>query len=1748
MSGCWGLGHGCPVLCHGSPLLAYVAVLVWCLYVSTLNECGSSGRCCRSRVYRFNSRSQSAVGGECVTWQCGLTGIRVGEARVPGPAFGRWDIWTVNATSVSTQGSKVVAWAESRAEEGCLQVGLVSEAGVTVGGAKKFTRLASDAGFMVHWGRVRQAGGWLKGGLCLVVTKGINAGRVDDGELCDAAEQGRAAIFQFGVGAGRMVCIIGVYAHASDPMEREALIATVFATAESMRQRYSAVLVMGDLNTGNSPHVALALARGWRDVGAPGPTTQAGSRIDHIIGCATAGFAWQASESVDLRVPVHLAVRAQFDWEVAKQQVRRVVKPRAYILNGEERKLCEVSGALGEVIWAGVSASEAEWNEALDGGPEVAYRLLMNNFEAWLTEVTGKGGRAFEGRGVPHSDLIVWMMGKYKPAGTQCAELRLEKARRRLSELHTKQTRLGWVTWEMAEMWRKTLPQVRRVMSDNGWVPTASVPAPFVVGQVVQAIQEEIVGAQRKDVRDRAKMWDKIVEEEKRGLYKWLSADQMPVRGIVVEKQDGTMTGNVSEAHQLIFEAWGKYLQRYLPGRGEVPPDFVDFYLEYGVYVTKANHQADWGRITVEKVDEGISRMKDGSQSGVDGCTVAEFKAMPIRTRSRVADILNIVEGTGQWPDATIRALISMLDKGAGRKPLKLRPISVTALLYRLWAGIRSREWAEWLETLDLPEGIFGGRKGRSAIVMGWIEAAEIEIARMRSKAVAAGTLDLEKCYDSVPRKLAIELARFMGVPEGVLCAISGFYSQLLLQFRLETTVGNRFSGDGGGLLQGCALSSLLLMGLMATWARYIEHKTECRPSVYIDDARVRVVDHTHGKAAVRRVVDTLRRAYGLSREFFETMLKMKMHIGKSEAVLWDKRYAKWGRGMLRAAGVSVCKRAAAVGTSVQVTGRDDHSNDKKIQARQTEAIRRAGRVAMMPGNKKRKARAIGTAVISKVWGTSVTGMRKEAKRKLRGAILKAVWERPTKSRKNQRLMRSANLVMTLVVKGHRQDPEQHDVYAAFKDMIQVLREVPERGWGVLARGWAASCGRTKKTCIGPVTRLRSAVAELGWSWPIPGVFGRGDRRPLPIVMPRECTAARLGMWLHEVREAKRRQLWRTDATRRGRSTGDMYGLENLDRKATQALRDSGEVTPYEQGTLEGIFTGSYRSGYWLFRAGLIPSGNCAFCSARAGYAIRNDHWHLWKMCEKPEIVEVRRRHPYAMQVYDKYEHEPVQKPLLIWGLSIIGIDSPTWKWERIREWRDMPPSTVRADQRARARETKAIQRYMLDVINTEREVSDEAPPNVPTDGVCGLQAYLAKSVPAMSRIEPRGLPHGLDARKVIGFVWGPQLWLQVWSYMCGCEWESEPMGVSWEEVAVDCEQRTGLALAETRRLVTSTKVTIIERGRLFHAVFREITKMVGAVCPGWETRSRLRYGRVSSVLEGWSHRPVMGARTRMVLCELMDQADEWVDENPALHHRGVWRRLFVPRAAIPLRAEEVAAWSICIEELRAAAGGRDGERTRQKATDGVIRPTQAQAQLTELGRQWQDERHTYLKLAGSSSSQKGAHVRGEFRLCTMCWQACRDVQTCVGGGVRTWLRAPCIPRSTAHRPTMWTSEEGRHLAVCDECKGYRSLPRQSQLSTVHEWLRTTCRGPMGASKQWRGRGVRLAPMRAEKSCREARREAVQGSGGVQSDGCESARGRTMKRDTAQSRARAEEPKWRRLTDVRAGAEPRHRKHRGKTK
>eukprot|EP00662_Eupelagonemidae_sp_cell21_P004097 gene4097-12258_t len=226
-------------------------------------------------------------------------------------------------------------------------------------------------------------------------------------------------------------------------------------------------------------------------------------------------------------------------------------------------------------------------------------------------------------------------------------------------------------------------------------------------------------------------------------------------------------------------------------------------------------------------------------------------------------------------------------------------------------------------------------------------------------------------------------------------------------------------------------------------------------------------------------------------------------------------------------------------------------------------------------------------------------------------------------------------MVATLLGVGHRWDPFQAIVYDAFRALRRMLDRFPE-----LRAGYADCVARTAggrqglPDTWGPVRRLQRCADWIGWGW-VPGeplAFRAADGRVLrPLDMDE-------GMWLHEVREAARRAVWReVEATRR-----DGVGVAGgVDRRATGALlaRSRARLPDLERGFLRIIVCGAVLTHERLHRPlRRVDSPHCPFCRP-AGVAI-DDHdvveTHVHIFWECPAWTAVRQRHPEALAVARK--------------------------------------------------------------------------------------------------------------------------------------------------------------------------------------------------------------------------------------------------------------------------------------------------------------------------------------------------------------------------------------------------------------------------------------------------------------------------------------------------------------------------------
>ena len=104
------------------------------------------------------------------------------------------------------------------------------------------------------------------------------------------------------------------------------------------------------------------------------------------------------------------------------------------------------------------------------------------------------------------------------------------------------------------------------------------------------------------------------------------------------------------------------------------------------------------------------------------------------------------------------RGLISLIPKGGGSAPQKLRPMGLMASVYRLWASLRVRDIMHWQEKWA-DTALSGYRPGRRAEDV-WMDLSlSVESALVDASDLVGMSIDWSKCFDRVPQGIAFQLA-----------------------------------------------------------------------------------------------------------------------------------------------------------------------------------------------------------------------------------------------------------------------------------------------------------------------------------------------------------------------------------------------------------------------------------------------------------------------------------------------------------------------------------------------------------------------------------------------------------------------------------------------------------------------------------------------------------------------------------------------------------------------------------------------------------------------------------------------------------------------------------------------------------------------------------------------------------------------------------------------------------------------------
>ena len=451
---------------------------------------------------------------------------------------------------------------------------------------------------------------------------------------------------------------------------------------------------------------------------------------------------------------------------------------------------------------------------------------------------------------------------------------------------------------------------------------------------------------------------------------------------------------------------------------------------------------------TLDRLDRAIRHKKPRAAKGPDGVAQPDLAALPAAARRTMLRFYEAVEAGAPWPAQLAAGFVSCLAKHAGAQQVdEFRPVVVYSLPYRVWSSVRAREALRSVLHV-LPTSIQGGVPARQAKSI-WFELAfALERSYVDGVGLHGLLMDIQKCFNNIPRLPLWCALVHLGFPTGTLQAWASFVAGQTRRFRVRHSVGEALSSNCG-LPEGCALSVFgmaMVDWMLDWWLQGIEVSVDLR--TFVDDWGVLFRD----AGALDRVWTSL--------EQFTAHMDVAIDMGKTR--LWSTEAE--ARREFRTGDIRVTLAARNLGAHQNFSR---HCHNAELQKRLGRMPQVWTRLRASQATYQQKV----TAIHMMAWpralhGIAVVHLGASHLKSLRSGAVRAMWA----DRKG------TNPYLHLATSSLLTDPEAWSVVQTLRDVRELgIDEPVEDTLGLFA------CAQDKLPSNGPSAILLSRLRRLGW-------------------------------------------------------------------------------------------------------------------------------------------------------------------------------------------------------------------------------------------------------------------------------------------------------------------------------------------------------------------------------------------------------------------------------------------------------------------------------------------------------------------------------------------------------------------------------------------------------------------------------------------------------------------------------------------
>ena len=282
-----------------------------------------------------------------------------------------------------------------------------------------------------------------------------------------------------------------------------------------------------------------------------------------------------------------------------------------------------------------------------------------------------------------------------------------------------------------------------------------------------------------------------------------------------------------SRLAQLWSPRWNKHVE--VPGsHWNQIIDFARTHLPQDPFDLPDISVADWKK--------AVHQFKTTAASGPCGWSREDLLNLTTHQIQQALDFFSALEQGASWPDQMSVGLIHCLQKRDNVLSADgFRPITVTSMFYRVYAGIRA---GQLLAILSRSASFMqcGFLKGHQASDIWYFVGICVEVSLQTSTPVFGCVADIAKAYNCLPRFPVFETLRTLGTPTWLLSLWSRHLNSFTRYFVVRRSCGMPL-GSVTGFAEGCPLSCVAMCAIGHLWHRWqAYHSSQALPLSFVDN------------------------------------------------------------------------------------------------------------------------------------------------------------------------------------------------------------------------------------------------------------------------------------------------------------------------------------------------------------------------------------------------------------------------------------------------------------------------------------------------------------------------------------------------------------------------------------------------------------------------------------------------------------------------------------------------------------------------------------------------------------------------------------------------------------------------------------------------------------------------------------------------------------------------------------------------